>query len=322
MPEYRLVKHRQQWSLAYSEPGRGRIRIATGTADKGTAEARAAAIWRTRSRPKSERVADLWPPYEADRITDKSKGRFKSLWKQLEPHFGYKIGKAITKDDCRAYAKERKRQGKANSTIRTELELLRACLRWHYGKDAPQITAPGPSKPRERYLTKEEAAKLLEHIETPHVRTFVQLALATGARMTAILELTWDRVDFTHNTIDFNPAGRDITNKRRTIVPMNAKARAALEEAQKAALTDHVIEYGEKPVASVKRAIAAAARRSGVQCSPHVFRHTAGVWMAQADVPMQKIAQFLGHTSTRVTETVYARYSPRFMADAADALDW
>jgi integrase len=46
------------------------------------------------------------------------------------------------------------------------------------------------------------------------------------------------------------------------------------------------------------------------------------VWMAQADVPMQKIAQFLGHTSSRVTETVYARYSPRFMADAAGALDW
>lgn len=322
MPEYRLVKHRGQFSLAYTEPNRGRIRIATGTADRGTAEARAAAIWRTRSRPKSERVADLWPAYEADRVTEKSKGRFKSFWKQLEPHFGYKIGKAITKDDCRAYAKERKRQGKSNSTIRTELELLRACLRWHYGKDAPQITAPGPSKPRERYLTKEEAARLLESIETPHVRTFVQLALATGARMSAILELTWERVDFVHSTIDFNPAGRDITNKRRTVVPMNAKARAALEEAREAALTDHVIEYGEKSVASVKRAIAAAAKRSGVPCSPHVFRHTAGVWMAQADVPMQKIAQFLGHTSTRVTESVYARYSPRFMADAADALDW
>jgi integrase len=44
--------------------------------------------------------------------------------------------------------------------------------------------------------------------------------------------------------------------------------------------------------------------------------------MAQADVPMQKIAQVLGHTSTRVTETTYARYSPRFMADAMAALDW
>jgi hypothetical protein len=57
-------------------------------------------------------------------------------------------------------------------------------------------------------------------------------------------------------------------------------------------------------------------------CSPHVFRHTAGVWMAQADVPMQKISQFLGHTSTRVTERTYARHSPSFMRDAAAALNF
>jgi integrase len=246
----------------------------------------------------------------------------KSLWKTLEPAFGYKLGKAITKQDCRDYAAKRKREGKSPSTIKTELEALRACLRWHYGKDAPIITAPAPSKPRERFLTKEEADKLLASIETPHVRLFVTLALATGARMGAILDLTWDRVDFDVGTIDFRPAGRNVTNKRRVIVPMNRRAREALGEARKGALTDHVIEYGEKPVKSIKRAIAAAARRSGVQCSPHVFRHTAGVWMAQADVPMQKIAQFLGHTSTRITETVYARYSPRFMADAASALDW
>ena len=245
-----------------------------------------------------------------------------SLWKTLEPHFGYKHGKAISKADCRDYAAMRKRQGKANSTVRTELEALRACLRWHYGAEAPQIPAPPPSKPRDRYLTQDEARRLLEAIETPHVRLFVTLALSTGARMGAILDLTWDRVDFEHGTIDFMPAGRDKSNKRRTVVAMAAKARAALEEAYKGRLSDHVIEYGGKPVASVKKAIASAARRAGVPCSPHVFRHTAAVWMAQADVPMQKIAQILGHTSTRVTETVYARYSPRFMADAMAALDW
>lgn len=322
MPEYRLVKHRKQWSLAYTGP-RGRVRIATGTADRGIAEARASAIWRTRARPKSERVADLWPPYASDRAqTKEAKARMASLWKTLEPHFGYKLGRAITKADCRAYAAMRKRQGKSNSTVKTELEALRACLRWHYGKEAPIIVAPAPSKPRERYLTREEADRLMEQIETPHIHLFVTLAISTGARMGAILDLTWDRVDFTHGTIDFNPAGRDKTNKRRTVVPMNKRAREALEEAQKAALTDHVIEYGERPVASVKKAIASAARRSGVPCSPHVFRHTAGVWMAQADVPMQKIAQFLGHTSTRVTEHTYARYSPRFMEDAAAALEW
>jgi integrase len=280
-------------------------------------------MWRRLNRPAHERVSDLWEPYYQDRLANGgSKSRLDSLWKTLEPSFGYKLGKAITKQDCRDYAAMRKRLGKSPSTIKTELEALRACLRWHYGKEAPIIVAPAPSKPRERYLTREEADRLLAAIETPHVKLFVTLALATGARMGAILDLTWDRVDFEHGTIDFRAAGKATTNKRRVVVPMNNRAREALQEAHKGRLTDHVIEYGGKPVRSVKRAIAAAARRSGVPCSPHVFRHTAGVWMAQADVPMQKIAQFLGHTSTRVTEHTYARYSPRFMADAASALDW
>lgn len=322
MSEYRLVKHRGQWSLAYGAP---RKRIATGApiADRGRAEAIAGEIWRRLNRPTAERVSDLWQPYLADRLANGgSKSRLDSLWKNLEPHFGYKLGKSVTKQDCRDYAAERKKLGKSPSTIKTELEALRACLRWHYGKEAPIIVAPPPSKPRDRYLTQDEARKLLEAIDTPHVRLFVTLALATGARMGAILDLTWDRVDLKHGTIDFMPAGRNKTNKRRTVVAMAAKAREALEEARPAAMTDHVIEYAGKPVASVKRAIAAAAKRSGIKCSPHVFRHTAAVWMAQADVPMQKISQVLGHTSTRVTEATYARYSPRFMADAMAALDW
>jgi integrase len=323
MPEWRLVKHRKQWSLAYSVPGLGRRRIATGTDDRGRAEAIAGAIWRRLSKPQSERVADLWIPYSTDRAqTPQAKARMASLWRTLEPHFGYKLGKAISKADCREYAAMRKRAGKSPSTIRTELEALRACLRWHYGADAPQIPAPAPSKPRERYLTKAEAESLLAAIQAPHVRLFVEIALGTGARMGAILDLTWDRVDLEHGTIDFNPGGRDPTNKRRTIVGITPRLRARLEEAREGRQTDHVIEYGGRPVASVKKAIASASRRAGVPCSPHVFRHTAAVWMAMADVPMDRIAQVLGHTTTRITYSTYARYSPRFMADAMAALDW
>ena len=320
MSDWRLVKHRGQYSLAYGNPRR---RIATGSDDRGRAEAIAGEIWRRLNRPAQERVSDLWDAYKQDRIANGgSAPRLKSLWKTLEPAFGYKLGRSVTKQDCRDYAAKRKREGKSPSTIKTELEALRACLRWHYGKDAPIIVAPAPSKPRERYLTKDERDRLLEHIDTPHVRLFVILALTTGARMGAILDLTWDRVNLKHGTIDFNPPGRNKSNKRRTVVPVNSRLRAELEKAQEAALSDHVIEYGGKRVASVKRAIAAAARRSGVPCSPHVFRHTAAVWMAEADVPMEQIAQYLGHTTTRITFATYARFSPRFMAPAAKALDW
>lgn len=323
MPEYRIVEHRGKFSLAYNELERGRVRVALGTDDRGLAEARARDIWRQRNAPPSERVADLWKPYVADRkATVARTDRFDSLWKALEPHFGHRLGKAISREDCREYHKARKKAGKSASTIKTELEFLRACLRWHYKDAAPALWMPPESKPRDRYLTTTERDKLLESIDTPHVRLFVILALTTGARMSALLDLTWDRVDLEHGTIDLNPAGREITNKRRTTVPINSRARAALEQAQKAALTDYVIEYDEKPVKSIRKAIRSAAARSKVPCSPHVFRHTAGVMMAQADVPMQKIAQYLGHTSTRVTETSYARYSPSFMKDASAALDW
>ena len=98
--------------------------------------------------------------------------------------------------------------------------------------------------------------------------------------------------------------------------------RAALEEAHKARLTDHVIEYGGKPVASVKKAIERLAKDTGIPVSPHVLRHTCAVWMAQADVPMQKISQYLGHTSMTVTVSTYARYSPSFMADAGAAAEF
>jgi integrase len=162
----------------------------------------------------------------------------------------------------------------------------------------------------------------LEHVGTPHVRLFIILAITTGARMSALLDLRWDQVDFKHRTINFNQIGREQTNKRRPEVPLNARAYEALEEAARGALTDWVIEWDGKPVKSIKKAVRMAAQRSGVPCSPHVFRHTAGVWMAQADVPMQKISQFLGHTSTRVTERTYARYSPSFMKDAAAALEF
>jgi integrase len=43
--------------------------------------------------------------------------------------------------------------------------------------------------------------------------------------------------------------------------------------------------------------------------------------MAEGGVPMSEIAQYLGHSSTRVTETVYARYSPTYLRGAAKALE-
>jgi integrase len=323
MPEYRIVKHRGKWSLAYTDERRGRIRIALGTDDRGRAESVARDIWRARNQPASEKVADLWLPYAADRkATVVRADRFDDVWKPLAPHFGHRLGKAISREDCKAYHAARRRDGVSNSTAKTELEFLRACLRWHYKGEAPAIWLPPESKPRERYLTKAEVNAVLDGIETPHAKLFVIMAVTTGARMGALLDLKWDQVHWDTGTVDLNPAGREITNKRRTVVPLNSRAIEALAEAKRAARTDYVIEYADGPVKSVKKALAAASRRAGVPFSAHDLRRTAGVWMAEANVSMDKIAQFLGHTNPRLTVKHYARFSPSFMADAAAALEF
>jgi integrase len=159
------------------------------------------------------------------------------------------------------------------------------------------------------------------------------LAYTTAGRKSAILELTWDRVDFERGLIQLNrtvlspidmaKSATPHNNKRRALVPMTDSAREALIEAKAAALTDHVIEYGGAPVADIKKAFGRAVQRAGLPAvvSPHALRHTAAVHMAESGVPMAEIVQFLGHTSEAITFKVYARFSPTYLRKAAGALE-
>ncbi len=103
---------------------------------------------------------------------------------------------------------------------------------------------------------------------------------------------------------------------------MTETARKALEQAAEFAVTDYVIEYGGGKVGSVKKSFARACERAKLKdVTPHVLRHTAAVWMAEAGTSMPEIAAYLGHSDSRITERVYARFSPDFLRGAAQALE-
>lgn len=211
-------------------------------------------------------------------------------------------------------------------TIRNELAVIRAALNWCEKEalipKAPFIQMPRLPESPIRHLSKEQFRKLLAGAGRPHVKLFMMLAVATGARSNALLDLTWDRVDFKRGLITLNPVERVQTSKYRAVVPMNDQIRAALEEAKAGALSPFVIEYGRGQVASIKKGFAAACVRSKVQASPHMLRHSAAVWQAEAGIPIFQIAQFLGHSDSRITERVYARFSPEFLKGASEALTW
>lgn len=248
-------------------------------------------------------------------------------WKSIGPFFGAMMAADLTEENCQAYIAKRKKQGRSDGTIWTELGHLRSSLKWAEKKDlitkAPAIFRPERPPPRDKRLTRPQAKQFLAACHLPHARLFVVLALTTGARMGALLTLKWDRIDFERGLISLQDPSIATTNKRRATVPMNNAARKALEEAHRGSTGDYVVSWGGGRVVSVKKAL----RSAGARCrlpwvTAHVFRHSAASWMAEDGVPMAEIAQFLGHADDRLTQRVYARFSPTYLGKAAKSLEF
>ncbi|AGH49590.1 integrase [Sphingomonas sp. MM-1] len=235
----------------------------------------------------------------------------------------------MTRETCRAYARER---GKAPGTIRRELATLRAAI--NYAKDEGRITyAPTvhlPPKPegKDRWLRRSEAAALLNAARNGHATTrpylplFILIALYTGARKGAILELRWPQVDLVAGRIDFNPPGRQRTSKGRAHLPIPRRLLTFLRLARRRG-TDlgWVIHKDGAPLDNMKRAFNTACADAGLDdVTPHTLRHTCGTWLAQAGVPLDKIGGWLGHSDARTTQ-LYAHHHPDFMEEARNAVD-
>ncbi|EJF91640.1 site-specific integrase [Bartonella tamiae] len=325
MPEWTITKLRGKLALTFEYGGK-RKRYSLNTSDRHEAEKIAPAIYAELTRTNNDLIDGLFSSYRKEKVGRVIANNMQWSWKALEQHFSGRYASSLVLSDSRAYIEKRRKQGKSDGTIHTELNHLRIVLNWasKHGiiEKAPFIELPKAPAPKDRYLTHEEALQLLENATMPHIKLAIHLMLATAARISALLELTWDRVDFERRRIVLCNPNDNGRRKGRAVVPVNNTLFAALYEAKQAALSDYVIEWNCKRVLSIKKGIATTAKNACVEdVSPHVFRHTAAVWMAEAGISMSEIAQYLGHSSTSITEKVYARFSPDYLRNAASALE-
>lgn len=312
---------------------RRRFRLGVRTEAEGRAElARFARRADAAQALTAATVGAIWDAYVADRERDgKGMAIYRENWKALAPHFAALGPDEIGVEAARAYAESRFAIGRKPATVATELVRLRTALNWAARRRiidrAPYVWVPSPGRPRSRTLSEDEIAAILDAAQAPHVRLFAVLALATGGRHSAILELTWDRVDFAAGAIDLRvPRVVAPMSKRhwkgRAQVAMNGLARAALEEARHAATGAHVIEWNGRPVRSVKKAFAAAVERAGLAgVTPHTFRHSVASLQWAAGIDPHVVARFLGHRDVKTTSTIYAKPSPAYTAGAAAVVD-
>lgn len=328
MPEYKIGKLNDRYVVSWWEDGKRR-RYRLDAQSLSDAKREAVDRIRKETKPAAElTVADLWELYREEKNGRRVAVAMGREWKALGPHFGHLKPGQIDVGTCRGYVAERRASGRHDGTIWTELGHLRTVMRWagpeghRLLSHAPKIERPAKPAPKERYLTHAEIDRLLSAPMAPHIRLAILLMLSTAARVGAVLDLTWTRVDLERGQINLRV---DATGPRkgRAVVPINAGLRAALAQAREAARTEYVIEWAGERVKNIKTGFYAAVRAAGlVGVSPHTLRHSAAVHLVEAGVPIVEVAQYLGHSNPKVTYTTYGRFSPDHLRKAADILDF
>jgi integrase len=254
MPQYRIGKLGGRFVLVWTDRDGKRRRYRLDARNAGAAAHEAPGLFAILNRPKGKTVAEIWHGFIEDRAGRAIVATMPYHWKSLGARFDKMAGDAITIEDCRAYADDRRKAGIKDGSIYTELGRLRMVLRWaeKHGiiTRASPIERPAPPKRKDRHLTRDECRALIGAAAMPHVRLYIVLALGTGARNAALLELTWDRCDFDRQLIDLRNPQISRPHKGRAIVPMNRPVLAALLEARPGSLSDHVIEWAARIEAS------------------------------------------------------------------------
>ena len=114
--------------------------------------------------------------------------------RKLDPYLGKRRLTEISMDLLWPFIHKRKDEdGVANATVNRALEIVRRILHlardeWNWIQRFPRIRMLKEPKRRIRFLTREQANRLLEEVPT-HLHSVVQYALATGCRMSEILRL-------------------------------------------------------------------------------------------------------------------------------------
>lgn len=326
MRDYRLGRLNGRWVVIWNEADgrRRRFRLEAGSRQEAEREARDL-ILQAQAPASGVPVSQVWAAYQGDMGERRQASKLEQVGRNVLPVFGHMSAASVTVEDCRLYIAQRREDGRKDGTIRTELNCLRSALKWARKRGmiqiAPHIELPRMPPPRDRYLTRDEARRLLEAAQDPHIKLAILLMLTTAGRIGALLELRWDRVDLDRRVIKL--ASDDIGPKKgRATVPINDTLMAALQTAHIAAVSPYVIEWGGRKVGSIKTGFNAAVKRAGIaHCTPHDLRRTAGRFMVEAGVPIDEVAQYLGHSNPSVTRSTYARFSPDYLRSAAGSLE-
>jgi integrase len=324
-------RDRSSWYITWFDPkSKQTRRKTTGTGNLEQAQRALAEHFQQHEQLCNERPEDVPLMVILDRYYEEH-GRYLPSRKSVSSaiaifrtYFGNSTVSEFRRKDQERFIRELQDQGKSTGYVSRIMSVAKAALnRARANEELSAVPAFVPLKrgaPRRRVLAATEVAALFNAAKESSQFWYLLLAICTGARPSAILELTREQVDTANKLVHLDPPGRDQTKKRRPVVPMvTALARWVSPIA-----SGYLVHHDGKPYSYLgwKAIFRRLVKRAGLQgVSPYTLRHTVATVLATKGVPMQEIAAFMGHHSQGGTTGLYVHYSPAHMRQLVEALD-
>lgn len=225
--------------------------------------------------------------------------------------------------------------GSSPRTIQYALAVVRQIFNRakHYSLfsgDCPttKVKTPKIDNRRQRFLTKDEAAKILEKAKArnPRLYEICMMSLKTGARANEILSIKWGDVDFGKEMITL----WDTKNSKTRAVFMTDEIKSLLEGKDKGKSTEYLFpgKNGNK-THEVSRIFNEIVDELGLNSETsdarqkvvfHTLRHTFASWLVENGTDLYTVKELMGHATLSMTER-YAHLGNGTLQKAVKQID-
>lgn len=242
---------------------------------------------------------------------------FEKFAKSLSDSFSWET---VDSDMVRDWMESMIDKGNAATSVNRRLSALRTFYRFalirHYVESDPVHSIQGPKKekPLPQFVKEGEMNELLDRkawgddYNNVRARTLIITFYETGMRLSELVGLNDDSVDFVNNEIKVTgkrnkqrivPFGDELRNALREYIKLrNANVRVDSDalflssdgKRMKPAMVRYIVKTNLSKVCSLKKR------------SPHVLRHTFATAMLNHDVGIESLKKLLGHAKLSTTE--------------------
>ncbi len=249
-----------------------------------------------------------------------SLGDFSRYAHWLKPRFATKALKDISPLDLERLKREMRDAGKSEATVKHALCIIRQAFNkavvwrlWSGENPCKGVSFPSPNNARQRFLTPEEAAQVLESLRrrSDQVARIASMSLYGGLRLGEVLGLTWSNVDFTNGIIFV----QDSKNRESRPIFITEPIKQVLTELTPGTPDEPLFKTKTgNPIQQLSKSFALTVKElklnEGIsdpreRVSFHTLRHTFASWSVMSGTPLYVVGKALGHK----TLTMTARYS-------------